>query len=236
MQPLRPRRPSPALVISIIALVVAMGGTGYAAFKLPRNSVGTRQLKKNAVVGSKVKNHSLTGSDLKLGSLGTVANARHSSSADSAISAISATTAANATNAESLGGMAAAQYIRFGQTLPSGVSESGDFGIRTANTGTSGFLDTAVTFPVPLATRIPTSKIVITDGSGTTHCSGPGHAERGFLCIYQINTSGVTGPPEIQGFENNSPQDESGNFGFDAEWGVNAGGAFSIGTYTVTAP
>ena len=39
------RRPSPALVISIIALVFAMGGTGWAVTQLPRSSVGTPQLK-----------------------------------------------------------------------------------------------------------------------------------------------------------------------------------------------
>src|SRR5215472_8472158 len=47
-------RPSPALVVSIIALVVAMGGSGYAAFGLPKDSVGSRQLKRGAVTPSKV--------------------------------------------------------------------------------------------------------------------------------------------------------------------------------------
>jgi hypothetical protein len=82
---LRPRRPSPALIIAILALFVALGGTGYAALTLPRNSVGTKQLKRNAVTGSKikrnavtgskVKNHSLTGNDINLGALGTVPSA-----------------------------------------------------------------------------------------------------------------------------------------------------------------
>ncbi|MGN6255895.1 MAG: hypothetical protein ACTHK6_01060 [Solirubrobacterales bacterium] len=81
----RIRRPSPALVISVIALVFALVGTGYAAFKLPKNSVGTKQIKKNAVNGSKVKNHSLTGKDINLKKLGTVpsaTNAAHAVSAD----------------------------------------------------------------------------------------------------------------------------------------------------------
>ncbi len=47
-------RPSPALVVSIIALLVAMGGTGYAAFSLPKNSVGTKQLQRGAVTPAKV--------------------------------------------------------------------------------------------------------------------------------------------------------------------------------------
>jgi hypothetical protein len=56
-------RPSPAMVIALLALLIAMGGTSYAAIKLPANSVGTKQLKANAVVSSKVKNHSLIAED-----------------------------------------------------------------------------------------------------------------------------------------------------------------------------
>jgi hypothetical protein len=112
MKRFRPSRPSPALVVSIIALIVAMGGTGYAAVSLPKNSVGTKQLRKNAVIGSKikknavtgskVKDHSLTGADVNLGALGTVpsaTNAAHASNADNATNAGHATNADNATNA-----------------------------------------------------------------------------------------------------------------------------------------
>src|SRR5262245_2317890 len=62
-------RPSPALVVACIALSVALAGTSYAAIKLPKNSVGTKQLKKNAVVSSKVKNRSLLAVDFKAGQL-----------------------------------------------------------------------------------------------------------------------------------------------------------------------
>jgi hypothetical protein len=37
--------PSPALVVACAALLVALAGTGYAALKLPRNSVTTVQVK-----------------------------------------------------------------------------------------------------------------------------------------------------------------------------------------------
>jgi hypothetical protein len=63
------RRPSPATVIACAALAVSLGGTGYAAVVLPRNSVGTVQLKANAVVSSKVKNFSLTRFDFRRGTL-----------------------------------------------------------------------------------------------------------------------------------------------------------------------
>jgi hypothetical protein len=59
----RIRRPSASTGIALLALFVALGGTGYAALKLPKNSVGTAQLKNNAVTGAKVKNGSLTAGD-----------------------------------------------------------------------------------------------------------------------------------------------------------------------------
>src|SRR5579862_5323021 len=54
------RRPSPALVVSSIALVVALGGTSYAAFRPPSNSVGTKQLKNGAVTTRKIRNGAVT--------------------------------------------------------------------------------------------------------------------------------------------------------------------------------
>ena len=53
------RLPSPAMVVACIALAVALGGTSYAAIKLPRNSVGTNQLQKNAVVATKLSSRSV---------------------------------------------------------------------------------------------------------------------------------------------------------------------------------
>src|SRR5215208_415697 len=38
------RWPSPATFISLAALFVALGGTGYAVSKLPKNSVGSAQV------------------------------------------------------------------------------------------------------------------------------------------------------------------------------------------------
>ena len=52
-----------ANVVSCLALFVALGGASYAATQLPKNSVGTKQLKTNAVTGAKVKNGSLTTED-----------------------------------------------------------------------------------------------------------------------------------------------------------------------------
>lgn len=66
---IRRLRPSPAMVVACIALVFAMTGAGYAAGMLGPNTVGTKQLKKNAVISSKVKNRSLLAADFKAGQL-----------------------------------------------------------------------------------------------------------------------------------------------------------------------
>ena len=64
-----PRRPSPAMVVACLALAVALSGTSYAVSKLPPNSVGTAQLKKNAVTSAKVKNRTLLATDFALGQI-----------------------------------------------------------------------------------------------------------------------------------------------------------------------
>ena len=63
------RRPSPAMVVAAIALFVALSGASYAAVALPRDSVGTAQLKSNAVTSAKVKDRSLRAVDFALGEL-----------------------------------------------------------------------------------------------------------------------------------------------------------------------
>jgi hypothetical protein len=66
---IRRLRPSPAMVVACIALLFAMTGAGYAAGMLGPNTVGTKQLKKNAVISSKVKNRSLLAVDFKAGQI-----------------------------------------------------------------------------------------------------------------------------------------------------------------------
>lgn len=65
----RIRRPSPAMVVACIALALALGGVGYAAVRLPANSVGTLQLRANAVNSSKVANGSLLRADFRSGQI-----------------------------------------------------------------------------------------------------------------------------------------------------------------------
>jgi hypothetical protein len=99
------RRPSAALVVSIIALLVALGGSSYAAFRLPSNSVGTKQLKAGAVTtkklahGAKVSNAVHADEATSAGSASSATTAGHASHADDAVNADHATNADTATNA-----------------------------------------------------------------------------------------------------------------------------------------
>jgi hypothetical protein len=69
MMSARKRLPSPALIVACVALITALGGVSYAAVTLPKNSVGRSQLKTNAVVSTKVTDHSLLARDFKRGQL-----------------------------------------------------------------------------------------------------------------------------------------------------------------------
>ena len=60
-----------ANVIASLALFVALGGVSWAAVTLPANSVGKRQLKRNAVTSEKVANGSLKEADFAAGQLPT---------------------------------------------------------------------------------------------------------------------------------------------------------------------
>jgi hypothetical protein len=69
MNGIRRFQPSPAMAVPCLALFVALTGVSYAAVALPANSVGTTQLKPNAVNSVKVANRSLRAVDFALGQL-----------------------------------------------------------------------------------------------------------------------------------------------------------------------
>src|SRR3954452_1689379 len=85
-------RPSPAMIVAIIALFAALSGSAYAA--LGKNTVGSKQLKQKAVTTGKIANNainsikvapnSLSGEDINLNALGTVPNATSAASAGNA--------------------------------------------------------------------------------------------------------------------------------------------------------
>jgi hypothetical protein len=241
--------PSPAMVIGGVALAIALGGTSYAAVTaLPSNSVGTKQLKRNAVIGSKVKNDSLTGADVLESSLAKVPtaanadNAAHASSADNATAATTATNATNATtatnathagNADQLAGVAAAGYQR--STLTSGQTERGDY---SAWGVAGGYLGAFATFPIPLTAGLDSSHVHFIASGGTPPAECPGthnspEAASGHLCVYETS-HGNSALGRIDSTSNGlGPATD--RYGFGIYFTTSgSGGAWSYGTWAVT--
>jgi hypothetical protein len=65
---LRSRLSAP-LLISLLALFLALGGAAFAVQKAPKNSVTSKSIKKNAVTSSDIKNNTVTGNDVNEGTL-----------------------------------------------------------------------------------------------------------------------------------------------------------------------
>lgn len=63
---LRPRKPSPAMLVALCALLVALGGTAIAASTLVK---GDKLIKKRSLSGNRLRKHTLTATEIKAGSL-----------------------------------------------------------------------------------------------------------------------------------------------------------------------
>jgi hypothetical protein len=130
-----------------------LGGAAWAAPKLAKNSVGTKQLKKNAVNSSKVANGSLTGMDIRLSSLGAVPNA---------------------TQAANLGGVPPSGYqhtLQWAAVDGGGSITAQSGGIQVV--GTPGGGTTSIEFPSPNRLVTVTSFATNADisGRGTPYAS-----------------------------------------------------------------
>jgi hypothetical protein len=95
-----------------------------------------------------------------------------------------------------------------------------------------------VQFSVPLSAALPSSGHVIYNavGATSTHCSGKGHADPGYLCVYSTTVADV-GTPEIFEPETATVEDTAGPHGFVLVWvSTAAGNGYDGGAWTVTAP
>jgi hypothetical protein len=99
LQRLRPRRPSPAMLVAMIALVVAFGGSAIAdsAVDLAKSKlINGKKIKPRTIRANRVKRDTLTGKEINESKLAVVPNANKANSATTAKTADNATTASNA--------------------------------------------------------------------------------------------------------------------------------------------
>ena len=207
MKPIR-RHLSYANIVATLALLFAMSGGALAAKHYLINS--TKQI--NPKVLKKLKVPGKTGATGPRG--------------------VGAAGPPGATGAEGAKGPAGQSAL---SPLPSGQSESGDYALRNGNEKETEEVTIAVTFPIKLAAPIPFDKTIWTPpGTAPPHCSGPGHADPGYLCVYsEVNS--IPGGPEIKNGDAVN-QEGTGRSGFYLEWPFTPARGIDIGTYTVTAP
>jgi hypothetical protein len=74
MNELKNRRPSPAMVVAMTALIVALAGTAYAA-----QTINGGAIKKQTIGGGKLKQKTLTGFQINTNKLGVVPAAKRAS-------------------------------------------------------------------------------------------------------------------------------------------------------------
>jgi hypothetical protein len=109
---MRKFRINPSLLISMVALFVALGGVSYAAA-----TIGSAEIKNNSVRSKDVKNGDLRGKDLKADTIGgsrvlesSLAKVPSAASADNATNATNAQNADKAADADTVGGVAPAAF------------------------------------------------------------------------------------------------------------------------------
>jgi hypothetical protein len=185
MGKLRPRL-AYANVMATIAVFIALGGASYAAFRLPKNSVGTRQLRKNAVNGAKVLDNSLTGNDIEEASLGTVPRA---ADADRAAQANQAN---QAQNAQSLGGLPAAQFYSKAESDSRFLHGSGQIIPMPLVTLPISIFEGGLIGEVPGAGKLEETECTITNAA--IRYTNESSVTQNFVLMDAV--SGINSPPE----------------------------------------
>src|SRR3954468_7151888 len=103
-------KPAPGTLIAMIALVVALAGSAYAAIKIDtqnirRGAVTGKKLATGAVTNRAIGPDAVTGDKVAESTLGQVPDAAKAVTADKATNATNATNADQADNAGTVGGM-----------------------------------------------------------------------------------------------------------------------------------
>jgi hypothetical protein len=166
-----------ANVTATLALVVALGGTSYAAIKLPANSVGSAQLKKNAVTSKKIKKSAVSSSAVKNGSLLT---------SDFKSGQLPSGPQGSA-GPRGLTGPAGP----FIDTLPAGKSVRGSFLLSNDATAANQIAATSISYGFQLRVE-PDVETIFPAGTPPAGCSGTPDAPNaapGFVCVFLTATS-----------------------------------------------
>jgi hypothetical protein len=228
------RESSYANVMATVAVFVALGGSGYAAVTLSKNSVGSKQIKngavknadlaKNAVTSNKVKNGSLLSADFKPGQL--VAGAPGATGPQGPKGDPGAAGATGAKDDTGATGRSALTPLQTGETLVGGFDLDTEAPVAGA-----GDFRTFVPFSIP-APSVPTGAFIAPAGSCSGTHSAP-TAPAGKVCVYVVASSNASL------FANLDPGTPAILHGFVVGFnnvGSVAGDVYAYGSWAYTAP
>ena len=195
------RRPSAPLVISVIALFAALGGTSYAAAKITGKEIAKKTITGGNVANKtlsakKVKPDALGGDQINESKLGPVPNADHATAADSAgnagkldgldsaafmtvkprafeVSNTSATNFGNNATLVTLPDLAAGTYVVMAKLV---YDNDGATALESCTLDVPGANDTT-SFEVELSHMVTLQEVVgsASSFSPTVHCTGDGN-------------------------------------------------------------
>jgi len=210
-------RPSAAMVVACVALLVALGGTSVAAVsQLARNSVGTPQLRNNAVTTPKIRNNAITTLKVRNRSLRAI---------DFAAGQIPQGPPGPQGAAGAAG--AAGPAGPFPDALPAGETIRGAFNMGGTAAAAGHLANTSVSFAYALAAA-PAIHFIRQGTAAPAQCPGNAtfpEAANGNLCIYEAQRTNTAG-----GQVNEVNRSGATIFVFATA----AGGFFSFGTWAVT--
>ena len=217
---------SPAMLVACTALVVALGGVGYAAGVLPKNSVGSAQIKKSAISGTKVARNAITSAKVKNGSL-MVADFQ------------AGQLPAGPQGPKGDKGEPGAQGVQgvpgpVSGDLPSGVTLRGKWGAGEIAANGDGKITASVSFALRLSAS-PTRHFIPNAPPAPPECPGTflnPQAAAGHLCVYEGSNKANVETPAAVIFDANTG---SGRYGFDFQvYALYDGPYFTFGTWAVT--
>ena len=185
-----------ANVVATAALFVALGGGAYAAFRVPRNSVGTAQIKNNAVTPRKVRNGSLTLKDFAPGQVTQLKGAPGAPGATGATGPMGQQGPKGDTGAPGLS-------QGFGTAVAAGAAVN-------ANPNSGAILQ--ATF----VTTSPGRLVVTMRGQITVTCTGSGEIDGG---LYVDASHGLAGSGQVLASNGTSFSGEVNDFGITTQLG-----------------
>ena len=227
-------RPSPAMVVAVIALISSLTGGAVAATLITSDDIAKNAVKSKHIANGKVKNKDLKNNTIKTtkvrnGSLlaedfaeGQLLGGEQGLQGPEGPPGPPGDDGADGADG------ADGQDLTHTSTLPSGETLTGIYSINNGG----DYDGAAIEFRPQLAPGTTITPHYI--GTADANCPGPGQAEPGHLCVYEDDAFSVT----LNGFAD----PRAGGSGQVDEWGTifyldtSAATSFSNGTWAVTAP